>query len=146
MLPTSKEPKNLQAKDQFAREWGAILHNLGTQQIETLEEDAKRIRESSQMDLTLQRGAASRLERRLEQTWESNSMIIASNSKLAAKVRAHLIASASAWRGRMVFILLEQAKTSSHLQSLATNAMEEQWRPIAASTLILIEEMGGRVR
>ena len=73
-------------------------------------------------------------------------MIITSNSKLAVKVRAHLIASASAWSGRMVFILLEQAKTSSHLQSLATNAMEEQWRPIAASTLILIEEMGGRVR
>ena len=71
------------------------MHNLGTQQIETLEEDAKRIQESSQMDLILKEGAASKLERRLEQTWESNSMIIASNSKLAAKVRAHLIASAS---------------------------------------------------
>jgi len=71
------------------------LHNLDTQQIETLEEDAKRIRESSQMDLILKEGAASKLERRLEQTWESDSMIITSNSKLAAKVRAHLIASAS---------------------------------------------------
>ena len=28
----------------------------------------------------------------------------------------------------MVFTLLEQAKTSSHFQSLATDAMEEQWR------------------
>ena len=71
------------------------MHNLGTQQIETLEEDAKRIQESSQMDLILKEGAASKLERRLEQTWEFDSMIIASNSKLAAKVRAHLIASAS---------------------------------------------------
>ena len=56
LLPTSKEPKKLQAKDHFAREWGAILHNLGTQQIETLLEDAKRNRESSQMDLVLQGG------------------------------------------------------------------------------------------
>ena len=29
------------------------MHNLGTQQTETLEEDAKRIQESSQMDLIL---------------------------------------------------------------------------------------------
>ena len=36
------------------------------------------------------------LSRRLEQTWESDSMIIASNSNLAVKVRDHLIASASA--------------------------------------------------
>lgn len=45
----------------------------------------------------------------------------------------------------MVFTLLEQAKTSSPLQSLATDAMEEQRGPIAASTLILIEEMEGGV-
>ena len=56
LLPTSKEPKKLQAKDHFAREWGAILHNLGTQQTETLVEDAKRNRESSQVDLILQEG------------------------------------------------------------------------------------------
>ena len=54
------------------------------------------------MDLILQKGgvggggAASKSERRLEQTWESDSMISASNSKLAVKVRDHLIASASA--------------------------------------------------
>ena len=45
----------------------------------------------------------------------------------------------------MVFTLLEQPKTSSPLQSLATDAMEEQWGPIAASTLILIKEMEGGV-
>ena len=72
------------------------MHNLGTQQTKTLEEDAKRIQESSQMDLILQGWAASKSERKLEQTWESDSMIIASNSKLAAKVKAHLIALASA--------------------------------------------------
>ena len=60
LLPTSKEPKNLKAKDYFVRKWGAILHNLGTQQTETLEEDAKRIQESSQMDLILRaRGGGS---------------------------------------------------------------------------------------
>ena len=60
LLPTSKESKNLKAKDYFVREWGAILHNLGTQQTETLEEDAKRIQESSQMDLILRaRGGGS---------------------------------------------------------------------------------------
>ena len=115
LLPTSKESKNLQAKDHFAKEWGAILHNLGTQQTETLEEDVKRIQESSQMDLILQGGVASISKRRLEQTWESDSMIITSNFKLATKVRAHLIVLASTWRGRMVFTLLEQAKTSSPL-------------------------------
>ena len=71
------------------------MHNLGTQQTETLVEDAKRNRESSQVDLILQGGAASKSEKRLEQTWESDSMIIASNSRLATKVRAHLIASTS---------------------------------------------------
>ena len=45
----------------------------------------------------------------------------------------------------MIFTLLEQAKTSSSLQSLVTNAMEEQRGSTVASTLILIEEMEGRV-
>ena len=52
-LLKSKEPKKLQAKDYFAREWEATLHNLGTQQIETLGEDVKRTRESAQIDLIL---------------------------------------------------------------------------------------------
>ena len=45
----------------------------------------------------------------------------------------------------MEFTLLEQAKTNSPLQSLATNAMEGQLGPTTASTLILIEEMKGGV-
>ena len=73
------------------------MHNLDTQQIETLGEDAKRIRESSQMDLILQGGAASKSKKRLEQTWESDSMIIALNSKLAAKVRAHFLPKEGRW-------------------------------------------------
>ena len=44
LLPILKEPKKLQAKDHFAREWEATLHNLGTQQTKTLGEDAKRTR------------------------------------------------------------------------------------------------------
>ena len=65
LLPTSKESKNLQAKDHFAREWGAILHNLGTQQTETLEENVKRIRESSQMDLILQLGGSFQIRKEI---------------------------------------------------------------------------------
>ena len=53
MLPKSKEPKKLQAKDHFAKEWEATLHNLGTQQTKILREDAKRTRESAQIDLIL---------------------------------------------------------------------------------------------
>ena len=44
LLPILKEPKKLHAKDHFAREWEARLHNLGTQQTKTLGEDAKRTR------------------------------------------------------------------------------------------------------
>ena len=66
LLPTSKEPKKLQAKDHFVREWGAILHNLGTQQIKTLGEDVKRIQKEAQMDLILQWEAASKSKRKLE--------------------------------------------------------------------------------
>ena len=66
MLPKLKEPKKLQAKDHFVREWGAILHNLGTQQIKTLGEDVKRIQKEAQMDLIFQWEAASKSERKLE--------------------------------------------------------------------------------
>ena len=60
---------------------------MGTQHIETLGEDAKRTRELAQIDLILQgrgggEGADSKLERRLEQTCESDSMII----ELAARI------------------------------------------------------------
>ena len=75
LLPTSKEPKKLQAKDHFAREWGAILHNLGTQQIETLLEDAKRNRESSQMDLVLQGGGGGQLPNQKED-WNKLGILI----------------------------------------------------------------------
>ena len=53
MLTKSKEPKKLQAKDHFAKEWEATLHNLGTQQTKILREDAKRTQESAQIDLIL---------------------------------------------------------------------------------------------
>ena len=39
------------------------------------------------------RGAYSKLERRLAQIWESNSMIITLNSKLAVKDKTYLTAS-----------------------------------------------------
>ena len=64
------------------------MHNLGTQLIETLGEDAKRTQELAQIDLILEgwggggEGADSKLERRLEQTCEFDSMII----KLAARI------------------------------------------------------------
>ena len=62
------------------------MHNLGTQQTETLGEDAKRTQELAQIGLILQGGPDSKSARRWEQIWESDSMIIAPNFKLAAKV------------------------------------------------------------
>ena len=72
-------------------------------------------------------------------------MEMESTSKFAAKLRAQIIASAFAWRGSVVFTLLEQANTTSPLQSLATAAIDELSRLQAATTLILIEFLSGLV-
>ena len=52
-------------------------------------------------------------------------MKIATKSKLADSFMAQFTASASAWRGRLVFTFLEHAKINSPLQSLATTAIAE---------------------
>ena len=77
------------------------------------------------------------------QDFESLSMEMETTSKFAAKLRAQIIASASAWRGRVVFTLLEQANTTSPLQFLATAAMDELSLLQATSTLILIVPLSG---
>ena len=77
------------------------------------------------------------------QDFESLSMEMESTSKFDAKLRAHIIASASAWRGNVMFTLLEQANSTSPLQSLAIAAMDELSMLQAASTLILIVSLSG---
>ena len=62
------------------------------------------------------------------------------------KERAHLIASASAKRVRVVFTFIEPAKTNSTLRSLATTAIEEKRGPTAVSTLILKDIPGGGIQ
>ena len=57
------------------------------------------------------------------QVFESLSMEMETNPKFAAKSRAQIIASASAWRGRVVFTLLDRRCPSSicdceHLDSI----------------------------
>ena len=79
----------------------------------------------------------------LMQVFESLSMEMESTSKFAAKLSAQIIASASAWRGSVVFTLLEQANTTSPLQSLAIAAMDELSMLQAASTLMLIVFLSG---
>ena len=79
----------------------------------------------------------------LTQSLELLSTIIAVVSRLLAKLKAHLMASASAWRGRLEYTLLAQANTTSPLQSLATTTMEELPSLKAASTFILIKSLGG---
>ena len=78
---------------------------------ETFEERAER--NSAQIDLTLQRGAAPHSERRFAQVWESDSIRMTSKSRFDAKDRAHLIASSSTWtrerereRERVLFTFL----------------------------------------
>ena len=66
-------------------------------------------------------------------------MQMESTSRFNAKLMAQFIASASAWKGIVVFTLFEQANTTSPLQSMATVAIDELPRLQAASTLILIE-------
>ena len=72
-------------------------------------------------------------------------MQMESTSRFNAKLMAQFIASASAWRGRVVFTLFGQANTTSPLQSLATAAIDELSRLQAATTLILIEFLSGLV-
>ena len=72
-------------------------------------------------------------------------MQMESTSRFNAKLMAQFIASASAWRGRVVFTLFEQANTTSPLQSMATAAIDELSRLQAATTLILIEFLSGLV-
>ena len=72
-------------------------------------------------------------------------MQMESTSRFNAKLMAQFIASASAWRGRVVFTLFEQANTTSPLQSLATAAIDELSRLQAATTLILTEFLSGLV-
>ena len=72
-------------------------------------------------------------------------MQMESTSRFNAKLMVQFIASASAWRGRVVFTLFKQANTTSPLQSLATAAIDELSRLQAATTLILIEFLSGLV-
>lgn len=76
---------------------------------------------------------------------DSVTMQIESKSRFNAKLTARFIASASAWRGRVVFTLFEQANTNSPLQSLATAAIDELSKLQDATTLILIEFLSGLV-
>ena len=63
-----------------------------------------------------------------------------------AKERAHLMASASAWRGRVVFTFIVLANTNPLLRSLTTATIEEKRGPTAASTLILKDKHGGGIQ
>ena len=77
------------------------------------------------------------------QDFESLLLEMESTSKFATKLRAQIIASASTWRGNVVFTLLEQANTTFPLQSLATAAVDEISMLQAIFTLILIVSLSG---
>ena len=64
-------------------------------------------------------------------------------ARAGAKEIAHLIASALAWRGRVVFTFMEPANTNSPLQSLTTAVMVEKRGPTAASTFIFMSSLQG---
>lgn len=70
-------------------------------------------------------------------------MKMESTFKFDAKLRAHFIALASAWKGRVVLTLLKQANPTFPLQSLAKVVMDELSRLQVASTLILTESLSG---
>ena len=63
-----------------------------------------------------------------------------------AKERAHLMASASAWRGRVVFTFIVPANNNSPLRFLATAAIEEKRGPTTTSTLILKDKLEGGIQ
>ena len=58
-----------------------------------------------------------------------------------AKERAYLMASTSAWRGKVVFTFIAPANTNSPFQSLTTAAIDEKQGLTATSTLILKDKL-----
>lgn len=64
-------------------------------------------------------------------------------TSLEDRIRAHLMALASTWRGKVVFTLREQANTSSPLQVLSITAIKENLGPTAPSTLIFKANLSG---
>ena len=148
-FPKSKGPKKLQERDHFAKVWVAVLHCLGTHFTKTLSNTDKNNLSSEHKDQNLQGGeggSSAKSLRRFTQYWQSDSTIMQSLPMAGTKERAHLVASASAKRGRVVFTFLELAKTNSPFWSLATVAIEEKRSPTAASTLILKYIPGGGIQ
>lgn len=66
--------------------------------------------------------------------------------RAGAKEIAHLIAYASAWRGRVVFTFMEPANSNSPLQSLTTAMLAEKRGPNAASTFIFMSSLEGGIQ
>ena len=79
-------------------------------------------------------GGTTKSLRRSTQYWQFDSTIMHLLPMTGVKERAHLMASAFAWRGKVVFTFIAPANTNSPLKSIATAAI--------ASTLILKDKLG----
>ena len=97
--PTSKDPKTLFKKGHLAREWAILFSALGIQVIWQPGISEIKLRISLQIPLILQETFFPKGVSASTQSLESLSTIIAATSILLAKLKAHLMASASAWRG-----------------------------------------------
>ena len=82
----------------------------------------------------------------LATTWESISIETESHLKSGTKENAYLTASASTWRGMVMFTFLEPTNTTFPLQSLVTAAMTENLGPTVASTFIFKPCLSGKLQ
>ena len=126
--------------------WAASLQILGTHLTATLLQLDKKDLKSKHKNLILQGGDAVVFDMSLATTWGSISTETKSHLKSGTKESVHLTASASTWKGMVVFTFLEPANTTFPLQSLVTAAMTENLGPIVSCTFIFKPCLGGKLQ
>ena len=130
-------PQDKLCRDHLARTWGALLVKPLTQQsFHQVSVDIKSTKISTPN--LISHWQLSILSTASTHVLKSDSTMTLERPCAIASCPAYIIASVSAWRGRMVSTFLEKAKTSFPLQSQATTAIDEKWGPTAASQLILM--------
>lgn len=114
----SKEPNTLCLRDHLTKVWDAPFEFLGTQFTKTfVNRESKR--DMLEQILRILHGiSSSGFERASTATLELPSMKIKSKTKLADGFIAHFRGSTFAWRGKLVFTFVEQAKIYTPLSSL----------------------------
>ena len=106
-------------EDQLAKAWATPFAPLATEKIQQFGIWDFKAKISKHIQVILHGISIPGEDKASTQILESISIQIASTSNSKANQRVHLIASTFAWKWKVAFSLLQQANTTTHLQSLA---------------------------